>query len=101
MTMHRFHVIAHATANHFWPLVFMHLSPEEVTYIKKTPAARRKLESSVALALAQTLLTAGQLSEFRLNHAIQAAKLADQPLPEIEAPLSDDPDVDTEAPRRN
>lgn len=101
MTMHRFHLIAHATANHFWPLVFMHLSPEEVNYIKKTPAARRKLESNIALALAQTLLTAGQLSEFRHAHAIKAAKLADQPLPEVEEPLSGDLDVDTEAPRQN
>jgi len=62
MTYARFHKIASSTSKAFWPLVYLHVTPEEATYLRSTPSARRNLDRRLVLALAHSLLTADQIS---------------------------------------
>lgn len=64
MTTHRFRSIAQNTAQSFWHNVYAFLSPEEKTYLRATPAARRNLDKRLLRALAETLLSPDQLSKF-------------------------------------
>ena len=61
MTKTRFLKIARTTAETFWPAVYKYLSPEEATYLRTSPAARRNLDARLIRALAETLLTPEQL----------------------------------------
>lgn len=63
MTYSRFLKIARETSKTFWPLVYEHVTPEEATYLRKTPIVRRNLDRRLFMALAQTLLSADQLGK--------------------------------------
>jgi len=65
MTITRFKKIATATSSAFWPAAYQHLTPEEVTYLRKTPAARRNLDRRLISALAKTLLTPDQINDLK------------------------------------
>ena len=62
MTYSRFHKIAQSTSKAFWPLVYLHVTPEEAAYLRSTPSARRNLDRRLVLALAHSLLTPDQIS---------------------------------------
>lgn len=63
MTYSRFLKIARATGQVFWPLVYAHVTPEEATYLRKSPMVRRNLDRRLFMALAHTLLSAEQLGK--------------------------------------
>ena len=75
MTMHRFHKVAQLTAQSFWTLAFAYMLPEEETYIRTTPHARRNLERRLIRALADTLLEPKQIAELE-DLTIQDSQLA-------------------------
>lgn len=70
MTPHRFTAILLPTIKVFWQHSFKHLTANEITYIRKTPAVRHALETRLLLALAHTFLTPDQISRFK-NTEIQ------------------------------
>jgi len=96
MTTHRFHVIARATANHFWPLVFMHLDPLEVNYLKKTPIIKKRLELALTKALANCLMTDAQMARF-IREYVEPLKREHSEFPDLTDPIIPD---DRYAPKR-
>ena len=98
MTTHRFHVIARATANHFWPLVFMHLDPLEVKYLNKTPVIKRRLELALVKALANVLMTDTQMARF-IREYVEPLKREHAEHPDLTEPIvPDDRNAPTHAP---
>ena len=65
MTTTRFQKIAQLTATVFWPSVYKHVSPQEATYLRQTPAARRNLDARLVRALAETLLSPDQINQLK------------------------------------
>jgi len=65
MTTKRFQKIAQLTATVFWPSVYQHVTPDEATYLRNSPAAHRNLHARLVRALAESLLSPDQINRLK------------------------------------
>ena len=84
MTIARFQKIAQLTSIVFWPAVYQHVSTEEATYLRNSPAAQRNLKARLVRSLAETLLSPDQLIRLKNIDIVDLQPDLPNPKPKME-----------------